>query len=70
MWNLLWLCKSSSALAKYYDCFILKNLFKYFEWKQGNSMSEMEWASFKCLFWNANDSVLKLIVSVTSGAPF
>ena len=30
-------------------------------------MSEIEWAPFKRLFWNANDSVAKLSVSITSG---
>ena len=43
------------------------NLWK--EWSsfyQGRFISEMEWASFKCLFWNANGSVVKLMISVTS----
>ena len=30
-------------------------------------MSEIEWAPFKRLFWNANYSVTKLSVSITSG---
>ena len=29
----------------------------------------MEWAPFKCLFWNANDSIIKLTVPITSGVP-
>ena len=29
-------------------------------------MSEVKWAPFNCLFWNANDSVVKLMVSITS----
>ena len=35
--------------------------------EQRRFTSEMEWAPFKCLFWNVNDSVLKVMVSVTSG---
>ena len=35
---------------------------------QGTFISELEWAPFKYLFWNANDSIVKLIVSITSGA--
>ena len=27
----------------------------------------MDWTQFKCLFWNANDSLEKLMVSVSSG---
>ena len=27
----------------------------------------MEWAPFKCLFWNLNDSIVKLMVSISSG---
>ena len=27
----------------------------------------MDWTPFKCLFWNANDSLEKLMVSVSSG---
>ena len=27
-------------------------------------MSEMEWAPFKCLFYNANGSVVKLMISI------
>ena len=35
---------------------------------QGSFISEMEWAPFKSLlFWNANDSVAKLMISITSG---
>ena len=30
---------------------------------QGRFVCEMEWALFKCLFWYANDSVLKLMIS-------
>ena len=26
----------------------------------------MKWASFKCIFWNANDSAVKLMVFITS----
>ena len=29
--------------------------------------SEMEWAPFKGLFWNTNDSVVKLMLSITNG---
>ena len=29
-------------------------------------MSEVKWAPFNCLFWNANDSVVKLMVSIKS----
>ena len=32
-----------------------------------NNRSEMEWRPFKCLFWNANDSIAKLMVSITNG---
>ena len=31
---------------------------------QESFMSEMEWVSFKCLFWRANDSIPKLKVSI------
>ena len=34
---------------------------------QGSFTSVMEWAPFKCLFWNVYDSVVKLMVSITSG---
>ena len=27
----------------------------------------MKWVLFKCLIWNANDSVVKLMGSITSG---
>ena len=27
-------------------------------------MSDTEWAPFECLFWNANDSDVKLMVSI------
>ena len=30
-------------------------------------MSEIEWATVKCLFWSANDSIVKLTVSLTGG---
>ena len=30
-------------------------------------LSDVEWAPFKCLFWNVNDSIVKLMVSITSG---
>ena len=34
---------------------------------QGSYISEMGWAPLgKCLFWNANDSILKLMVSIAS----
>lgn len=32
---------------------------------QGIFISEMEWVPLKCLFGNANDSILKLTVSIT-----
>ena len=32
------------------------------------SKKQMDWEPFKCLFWNANESTVKLIVSITSGA--
>ena len=35
---------------------------------RGSSISEMEWGPFKCLFWNANDSFVKLMISITSAA--
>ena len=28
---------------------------------------EIEWAPLKCLFWKANDSIMKLMISITSG---
>ena len=28
----------------------------------------MEWTSFKSLFWNASDSIVKLTVSIAGGA--
>ena len=31
---------------------------------QGSFTSEMEWSPFKCLFWNANDLIVKLVVSL------
>ena len=31
------------------------------------ALTPMEWALFKCLFWNANDLIVKLMVSITSG---
>ena len=34
---------------------------------QGSFISKMEWAPFKCLFCTANDSIAKLMVSITSG---
>ena len=34
--------------------------------KQGIFISEMKWPPFMCLFWKANDSVVKLIVTITS----
>ena len=30
----------------------------------------MELSQFKCLFWSANGSVVKLMVSITSGVSF
>ena len=33
---------------------------------QGSFISDMEWAP-KCLFWNVNDSIVKLMVSIASG---
>ena len=38
--------------------------YNYYE--QGHFISEMEWAPFKCLFWNVNYSVVKLMVFITS----
>ena len=37
---------------------------------QGSFISEIEWASSKCLIWNANDSVKKFMVSITTGVLF
>ena len=31
------------------------------------SKKQMDWEPFKCLSWNANESTVKLMVSVTSG---
>ena len=39
------------------------------KWKiynQGSFVSKMEWVPLKCLFWNPNDSFVKLMVSITS----
>ena len=33
---------------------------------QGSLIPETERASFKCLIWTANDSIVKLRVSITS----
>ena len=38
-----------------------------FEWQQGSFISEMEWAPFKSLFWNNNDSIVKIRASIKSG---
>ena len=35
--------------------------------KQGSFTFEIELAPFECLFWNDNGSVLRLMVSITSG---
>ena len=45
-----------------------KQLTVYYSYNQGSFISEMEWApilEIKCLFWNANDSIAKLMVSMT-----
>ena len=31
---------------------------------------EMEWAPVENLFWNANDSIVKLVILVINGVPF
>ena len=38
-----------------------------FRKNQGSFISVMEWAPFQCLFWNGNYSIVKLMVSITSG---
>ena len=35
--------------------------------KQRSFISQMEWAPFKCLFWNTNDSIANLTMSLTRG---
>ena len=37
---------------------------------QGNFKSEIEWVSFKNLFWNTNESIEELMIYVTSGVSF
>ena len=34
---------------------------------QGSFISKMEWAPYKSLFWNPNDSITKSTISFTSG---
>ena len=43
-------------------------LFSYPWWYllQGSFISKIEWLPFKCLFWNASDSIVKLTVYITS----
>ena len=36
------------------------------EFDQESFIFEIELVPFKCLFWNSNDSVLKLMISTTS----
>ena len=38
-----------------------------YAFKQGSFISDMERTPFKCLFSEANDSVVKVMVSITSG---
>ena len=34
---------------------------------QGSFTFKMEWVLYKCLFWKANDSITKLMISITRG---
>ena len=43
------------------------NAYGIFGQNQGSFISNMEWAPFKSLFWNANDSIAKLTISFASG---
>ena len=40
--------------------------FQKFKVAQGSFISQMEWAPFKSLFWNTNNSTAKLTISFTS----
>ena len=42
-----------------------EKIFEKYIWNQGSFISEIVWAPFKCILWNANDSIIKLMVSIT-----
>ena len=53
--------------CKFVFWYIQENINKklYAIYKRGRFISKMERAPFKCLFWKANDSIVKLTVSIT-----
>ena len=58
--------KQNSEYSTYIILQCIQNL-KTEVYNQGSFVSETEWATFKCLFWNTNDSIVKLMVSLISG---
>ena len=47
--------------------FLLRGNCLNYRFHQESFVSEMERRPFKCLFWKANDSFLKLVVFIASG---